>query len=77
MKCVEGKSKIERNTKKLKIYTLLTGENPLALADGMKPDGLTVTATLSGGQLLKTCRLTSASKLDILYLDTIRKEIQI
>jgi len=26
-------------------YKLLTGENPLALADGMKPDGLTVTAT--------------------------------
>jgi hypothetical protein len=58
-------------------YKLLTGENQLALADGMKPDGLTVTATLSGGQFLKTCRLTSASKLDILYLDTIRKEIQI
>lgn len=34
MKCAEEKSKIERNTKKLKIYTLLTGENPLALADG-------------------------------------------
>lgn len=27
------------------LYKLLTGENPLALTDGMKPDGLTVTAT--------------------------------
>lgn len=29
----------------MNIYKLLTGENQLALADGMKPDGLTVTAT--------------------------------
>jgi hypothetical protein len=26
-------------------YKLLTGENPLALADGMKPDGLTAAVT--------------------------------
>jgi len=30
---------------KYSFYKLLTGENQLALADGMKPDGLTVTAT--------------------------------